>query len=627
VKTESNQVSSFVDDRLRSRRWLLRRGLILGLSAPAAVTLLAACGSDDEDSTATTATEPTATSGAGEVTATTADEATPTMAAEATPTEAVAEPTATEAMTEPTATEEAAEATPTEAAAADRYYGREIEPPANTGGTLVRGTSQALDNLLAYPWYINAFEFLVEQHPDTGEPMPVLAEGWEAADDGLSWTFYLRPDVRFNDGEPFTTEDVIFSIGLYNNAIGFGTPPVDEATITEVDELTLDFEFAATAVAVQASLTSYPMWARHALPDLDGETSTEDDVYSHPANIGTDFSGLVTTAPFVITGYVAGESLTMTRNDLYWDGTPILDEIVWRAFGTQDVVPAQLESGEIDFYGGPVDLLNPALIDSLGADIEVVEFPGSRFLACMWNQNPEITALFQDVRVRQAMLYALDRQAIIDTVLFGRGDVPSTTLILPWAYFPEEVPERYPYDPEMAAALLDEAGWLLGSDGMREKDGETFSFEGLFISGDSTHETTIAILQEYWRAIGIDLQPRGDTLAVLSDRIAVNKDAPFGLWNVGAAIVDHRLLAGCGANRVNYCNTELDAIMAEAAVELDVERRRQLTTDVVNFVMEEAVYGWLFIRSGVAALGPRVHNVFPNTFDIGFNMETWWVDA
>jgi peptide/nickel transport system substrate-binding protein len=628
---QSPETSERVDGlagRRISRRSLVTKALAVGVTLPAVATLLAACGSDDEDPTATTAAEATATTGGGtDPTATTAmDEPTATVAVE--------EPTATEAMAEPTATEAMAEPTPTEGMAEiTELYGFPIEPAQNVGGTVVWGTRTGLmaGSLLFGPYPPHVFETPTEPHPETFEPMPLLAESWEFNDDGTVWTFVFRDGVTFHDGEVMDSEDVAFSIAL-TAVVGWGWPNINGATVTTPDATTVELTFASTTVNVAVDFARYGIHAAHVLSDLDLANTDYTFYESHPANTGEDISLVIGTGPFQYTELVLDDFERLTRYDDYWRGAPHLDELVFKSVASADLYPALLASGEIDIAGsGAFSSLDPSQVGQFDAGIaDVVEYAGAAFHVFQMNMFPD-RPLFQDVRVRRALLLAVDREALVEAVLFGYGEVAPVTTAFAWSYDPAGITAVYPYDPEQAAVLLDEAGFVLGDDGVRANGDLRLEFTTWFTAGNTIQQTAATVLQEYWRAIGVVTDVQSEDGPALFDRVLAS-DYDMAVWNFGSD-VDQRGFYACegsiSAERFGYCNEELAALMDAAASELDPDARLELQTQVFNFIMEDLPVGPLYILNGLTAISTRVHNVIPYgaNYDYGWNAFTWWVDA
>jgi peptide/nickel transport system substrate-binding protein len=613
-----------------SRRSLLARAVLLGASVPAAA-LVAACGGDDDEPTATTTSQATGTSGTGEATATTAGEPTPTVGVNSSAT-MPAEATPTERMTEPSPTTEAAEPTATEMAEVTEIYGFPIEPAQHEGGTLVRGVQFLFSDFAG--WHLagyslrGIFEGLNGLHPETGEPVPLLAEGWEVSDDARVWTFSLRQGVTFHNGEPLRAEDVVFSTQLDNVAF-VGSAPITEAIVMAQDE-TVVYEFPEPAANILFALYYYRVRSQQFFADIEPATVDWEMIRSSYEGTIVDPALVNGTGPFRFAGGESGVSETVTRFERYWGGAPHLDEIIFQQFASVDLYLAALQTGGIDMAGDQFSAINPAQAGGLDPDaFTVTSYNLEQALTFNPNHSPD-RLWFQDVRVRQALLYAIDREALIDPLTVGFGEVANTPITASWAYDPDEITVRYDYDLAKANALLDEAGWVLGGDGVREKDGQRFSFVANYRSGDSSLETLGVILQEQWREIGVECALEGLDSSVYVDKLI---EFDYDLM-VDTAPTEYAALwyvyscesPSYAADAWAYCNPDLQAVLDEAGTTVDLEQQRALVTEAANIILEDVPVGLLVTRPGLVAVSNRVHNVYPNVYDLMFNAHTWWMD-
>jgi peptide/nickel transport system substrate-binding protein len=576
--------------------------------------LLAACGGDDE--------EPTATSTAGQATATMAD-GEPTVfgtAGEATATEATGAATATEVMEEPT---ETADAEVTE------IYGFPIEPALNDSGTLVWGVAYTdHGNYLGGNTPPEVFEGLTELHPQTGEPMPCLAEGWEVSDDIRFWTFTLRQGVTFHNGDPLIAEDVVYTIALLN--VYWGGFFAD-ATTEAPDEMTVTFAFERPTVYTANELFYYGIHSATVLSDLALDAEYE-EIASHPANTGDDASLVVGTGPFQLVESVAGSHETLARYEGYWAGRPHLDQIIKQIIAL-DLLVLNLLTGEIDLAGARGVFVDPAQVGDLAGaeDIDVIDFQGDLYYPFWTNQFEDVTTMFLDVRVRQAMLYAIDREAIAEALTFGYGEVPNVTMNLPWAYDPDGITVEYSYDPELAGQLLEEAGWVMGADGIREKDGQKFAIRGYSWSGGGSGQGAV-VIQDYWREVGISVELADEEWPTFSVRMEQSHDFDVIFHPLGFVGIDQSILWSCEGNSlaadlIGYCDEELDALLAAQSSESDPDVRREITTEILNYVMETLPVAPVYAPRSIAAKRNTLHNIHPNRYNFNFNIETWWING
>jgi peptide/nickel transport system substrate-binding protein len=280
----------------------------------------------------------------------------------------------------------------------------------------------------------------------------------------------------------------------------------------------------------------------------------------------------------------------------------------------------------IAFYQvGTLREANPEL------NLAIYDTSRSNYYYC--NQNPEHSPLFVDVRVRQAMMYALDRQLIAETVYQGFATPTiGTQPPLSIAYQPDEIRTPYEFDPERAKGLMDEAGWVAGADGIREKDGVRFSFETIYNDTSDTFAQQIPYMQQAWRDIGIEMKPQSKPFPTVVDAVIAGDFemalSSFG-WNVdGGQGVMFRCDATPpdGFNRMRYCNPRYDELDDLQLRELDAGKRIALLTEQTNIVNDDAAAGILLFQQRISGYSPRVHNYFPNGFNSGWSLPRVWLE-
>jgi peptide/nickel transport system substrate-binding protein len=588
-------------DRPVSRRDLL--GWFAGAALVSVVpSLLTACrGGDEEPGTATTvpatqpASSPPVTTPAGEI-----------------------EPSSTDVVY--------TEANP-------RWFGREISPAGQVGGTLAEGfpdDPSSLNPMFAtdrtsYYVFRMIYDALFDTHLRPSEPAGNLVTSQELSEDALQWTFTLRDDVRWHDGEPFTSADVVFSYTLFGNPeIASFTQRVNlaVAAVEAPDDWTVVFTLHAPAPEFIADYCIWPILAKHVL-----ETVPPAELGGHASSTGSDPALVVGTGPFVFEQWTQGESISAVRNDSYWDGVPHLDRWVARVIQDPAAQVNQLLSGQIDFLSS-APLSSVEQLEEPEVVLTAYDSGSMRYVG--FNLDPEKSTLFQDLRVRQALIHAIDRQAIVETVRFGYGTV-TPGLYGPMAafYTPEAITIDYPYDPEKAAALLDEAGWAVGPGGLRELDGAPVTVTLVC----STMHPEAPAIQEFWRKVGVETEIVALPTQQFFERAGTLREFDAVINSSGITSgPDQTWLVGCdsfesGGNRVRYCNPEVDALLEEGKVELDIERRRAIYVELQNLVLADAPFGVLYFAEEVAAFNTRVHNLFPDRLGGRFNAETWWVES
>ncbi|MCM8749546.1 peptide-binding protein [Thermomicrobiaceae bacterium CFH 74404] len=583
-----------------SRRQMLRRAAALGVSASAMSALLAACAREE----ATPAASPTVAAPGGVTPA--------------------ASPTAAPAET-PAGTAELGPAT------------FQYEEPQNKGGTLIEGSfadAKTLNPILVSDTASGAvsdliFNSVIRVDPQTTEPVGDLAEGWEISDDGLVYTFTLRDGVTFHDGEPFTADDVKFTYDLFMNE-ATGSPRTAEMTeriktVEVVDERTVRFTLNFPVAPFLVEQMVYGIVPQHVLQDVDPAQLAQD-----PFSTGQK-GRTIGTGPFMFEEWVKDDHITLVKNPNYWEGEPNLDQYIWKVVPDATVVAQQLKTGEID-YGD----IEPSQLEDmrLQPNVNIYKYDTFDFTFYAYQLDPEKTTIFQEKEVRQALLYALDRQAMIDAIRFGIGRVAVGTMpVMSWAYNPDAIQNKYEYDPERAKQLLDQAGWTPGPDGIRQKNGQRLAFTIYTNAGNKIREQYVAVFQEQWRQIGVECTPQTEEWNAFLDRITGTKDFEMFLvgfsWGVDP---DQSTMWKCSAyeggfNMNKYCNPEVDQLLDEALRTTDQEQRKELYTQMQNILMEDLPSAILDFPQALSVVNKRVHNLFPNDVDDRYNAHQWWVES
>ncbi len=329
--------------------------------------------------------------------------------------------------------------------------------------------------------------------------VPGLAESWEVSDDGLTYTFYLRHDVIFHDGTPFNAEAVRANIerivdpDTQSQKAAFLLGPFDSVEV--IDEYT---------VAIHLSAPYAPL--------LDGLAQVYLGIAS-PAALaqwGPDYQfHQVGTGPFKFVEYVPNDHLTLVRNDDYnWgptiydhSGPAYLDEIEFRFFSDSAGRALALEAGDADVMGELPPLDAARLRQDSRFVIIPIAIPGQPLGFVLNVQHPPL----DDVHVRQALLFATDRTAIVQAI-FGGESPPATGPLtaVTFGYDPS-LAERYSYNPDEAARLLEEAGWTdSDGDGIREQNGRPLTLDAALMTWGSVPEVA-QLLQAQWAQVGVEL--------------------------------------------------------------------------------------------------------------------------
>ena len=550
-----------------NRREFLKRSIVMGATVPVFASLLAACGGDDDDDDDDGGDE-----GDGDT-----PEPTPTTQ-RSVPTSAVggqATPTEAEDMPdEPTATEEEASG------------GGDGE--AQQGGTLVLLGHHQIASLSpddAGPtvhWVIvtQIHNALVEL--DAWYVLqPTLAESFEVADDGATYTFNLVQGAPFHDGEEFTSADVKYTFDFYQDPENAMLTASNFAGIVEVDasdDYTVVISLDGPNAAFLSRAGQSFIVAEH-----------------HHSAIGEEAykSDPLGTGPFSVREYRAAEFTEVEAFADHFRGAPLLDAVRERIVPEPSVRTIELETGEADSsVWALVTEDNIRLRDSgefttyQTSSVAVNHFP-------MNNERP----FFAEREVRQALMYALDRDLIVDELWQGLA-VKATANISPALdfYYEPDVQE-YPYDPDLAVQMLEDAGWVAGSDGVREKDGVRLEWTLAVIAGDQARRPEAEFAQESWNAIGCNVSIE-DTTAASAGMRDGSLDMAIYNWTYGGGSGEpdgsNTLRSDALNNFSLYKSVEMDELLDAGLAETDPDARKEIYSQVQKLVAEDVPF--IFVK-------------------------------
>jgi len=522
-----------------------------------------------------------------------------------------------------------------------------FEEAGNTGGTVIMGelnsslltTSNLVlgDNSPTNPVLSLMYETLLGSSPIDGQYVPGLADYWEIAPDGKTYTFHLRSGVTWHDGTPFTADDVIFSMDAQSDeATGSAYTSGFNATVasyTKIDDMTV--EMVATDVMAQVVFlgNSYaPIVAKHIWESVPHENWKDD-----PGSTWSDAARIVGTGPFKFSEYDASSNVArFVKNDAYYDSffVPTIDEFIFQPWQDETAAIEALRAGQIDFYEGIPAPDTQSIIDDPTLDVAIYDTFSFSFYGT--NLDPEKTPLFQDVKVRQALAYAIDRQSIVDNILLGYGEVAQGSQpTLSVAYAPDQITTHYDYNPDTAKALLADAGWVdSDGDGVVELDGQKLEFEVMYGSGSAQSDSIVAFIQEQWAAIGVAMTPNPVSFSdVLIPAIVDSQDFQVAFlgfnWD---ATGDQSAMFSTEYfpqfNFVKYSNAEVDALNKQANATIDPDARRELLIESANLVNDDLPMNVLWFTKGRTGYNVRLHNFFPNALGgILWSVPKVWVEA
>jgi peptide/nickel transport system substrate-binding protein len=428
--------------------------------------------------------------------------------------------------------------------------------------------------------------------------------------DGLTYTFKLRDGLKWSDGQPITADDVVFTYKIAYDAAykDFASPRRGDLetyidSVTAPDPTTVVIKTKTVFAPFLGAHSTYGILPKHVLGSLDGKALNTADFNNAPT---------VVNGPFKFVKWDKGQQVTLERNDGYWGGAPYLDQWIYKVLPDSVAVTNQLKTGEIDI--GPVD---PGQYDNLkGTDsVEIKEFPVPNFTFYAYNLDPAKPAgkLFGQREVRQALLYALNRQQIVTAVFFGHGEV-ANSVEPPTSWVYKEKPKvLYTFDKAKAEQLLETAGWVKGSDGIRAKGGVKLKFTMITNAGNKQRESMLTVMQQSWKDIGVDATPSLIQFPQLVTQIVDTRTFDMFLvgfnWSVDpdeAPLYHSRNTVPGGFNGAFFKNSEVDKILDDALATLDKNKRKELYGQFQDIMSEEVPSPVILFNHGIWGVSKRV---------------------
>lgn len=445
-----------------------------------------------------------------------------------------------------------------------------------------------------------------------------LAESYQVSPDGLTITFKLRRNVTWHDGKPFTSRDVLYT---YRVIIDPKTPTAysedfkQVAAVTAPDEHTVVVRYAKPYAPALAS------WGVAILPGhlLEGQDITRSPLARKP----------VGTGPFRFADWVAGQKIVLEANKGYFEGRPYLDRYVFRLIPDTSTMYMELKAGGIDQMGlTPVQFARQTDTPRFKAAFNKYRYPSNGYLYLGYNlRHP----LFKDIRVRRAMTAAINKDELIQGVLFGMGQKANGPMIPGrWAHNPNV--KDIPFDPAYAKQLLAEAGWKPGDDGFLQKDGKPLRFTILTNQGNQQRLMTAQIIQQRLKQVGIDVRIRivewaaflkefidkGNFEVVLLAWLTSQDPDMYDIWHSSKTKPGE-------LNFIGYNNPEVDRLLEEGRSTFDMEKRKKAYYRIQDILAEEQPYTFLYVPDALPVVSSRIHGIEPAPAGIGHNLIKWYV--
>jgi peptide/nickel transport system substrate-binding protein len=451
---------------------------------------------------------------------------------------------------------------------------------------------------------------------------------------GVALTFTLAPNARWGDGVPVTSDDVVFSFELGKNP----QVPVADAKvyrrITKIevkDSRTFTLILDRLTFDYVAALESFYILPAH----LERAAFADPAQYRFKTLYDTDPTnpGLY-DGPYRIVEIVPGSHIVLERNPAWYGQHPYFRRIVIWTVENTAALEANLLAGGLDMVAGELGFsLDEALAFEKrhGSAFDILYKPGLSYEHIDVNFADPILA---DLRVRQALLYGIDRKAISDEIFAGRDPVANGFVPPLDPAYAADLP-RYDYDPAKADALLDEAGWRLGADGLRRKDNAPLALELATTSGNRTREMIEQVLQAQWREIGIDIRLKNQPARVLIGDTTSHRKFQLAMFawigapeevprsELGSNEIPSAENGWSGENFGGFSSPETDRLLNAIEAELDAGKRHELWRQLQVLYAEQLPALPLYFRADPFVLPKWLEGVTPTGHDAP---STLWIE-
>lgn len=475
---------------------------------------------------------------------------------------------------------------------------------------------------------------------NTGLPTNTGLTTWTISEDGLTYTFTIRDDANWSDGTPISANDVKFTFDA------IARPEVETirksfiehiSALNVVDDKTFEVVLTDPNCNIWGDLSTLIMPAHKFAADFSDFTSSE-------FNNAPDISG----GPYILDEWSPDEFVRYTANPTYFKGEPQIDTLVLQVIPDPAIVAQALISGEVDYSGVSADALTqvegqPNLsllttkvnyVQMLVLNIADPNNPSSAYdeEGNLIEQAPN--PFFSDVRVRQAIAMGWDKDAAIELKPEGTsrmvGSIPPS---ITWAYNNDV--DLYTYDPEGAAALLDEAGWVLNDAGVREKDGVPFEFELAYIAGNNNADEIAVLIQDQLGQLGIQVNLLAmETGAMISEKaypqtfdamiMGATWDTPEPQVLTNLFLNSHQDAVNAGFNFPSYVNPEMDALLDQAGTNVDcsADVRAPLYYEIQQIIHDDVPYDFISDATAYYAFSNRVQGVVAGNWGLN-GIQEW----
>lgn len=448
---------------------------------------------------------------------------------------------------------------------------------------------------------------------------PVLAESYEVSDDGLTYTFHLREGVKFHDGTELTSEDVKYTLDYYRNPDNATTIIGD---LQSIDNIETPDDYTVVIKMAEVNAAFLVNGATTFIVQSEYHEEVGEDVY-RTEPIGT--------GPFKLKEWRPAEYTELEAFEDHFRGRPNIDILREEVVPEPSVRTIALETGDAHSAVWPLlteDNLrlaeDPSFVTYITSWSSIKHFP-------LNNTHPVLS----EKAVRQAMMYALDRQLMIDDIWSGAAQIAHSHLSPKYEFYYNPDLKKYDYDPDAAREMLDEAGWVdEDNDGIREKDGTDLAFTVSVITGDQARRPIAEVAQQQLAEVGIEIEiEEAPVSSILEGLTECELDAGLFNWTYGQLDPDpySTLHSEGGNNFACYRNPQMDELI-EAGIQIaDREERQPIYYETQEIFVEDVPVLYIMVDDGYQIFRDEVKGL-PDPATVLSSLEIyrsawqWWLE-
>lgn len=454
-----------------------------------------------------------------------------------------------------------------------------------------------------------------------GKPIPILAKKWDISEDQLTYTFHLKDDLKFSDSSPLTADDVAFTLTVLHDPTYSGATDISQTAIkggqaykegkaTSIEgiqvidpktiTITTEKVNAQTLSLIGGEVISKAYYGKEY---KQGNLEYLKELYGKPMGAGA----------YKLDKYIPGHEVRFVANENYFEGKPKIEHFIYK-ITKGDTKLQQFQAGEVDYDGFTTNAETIEQLKELGfANVNV--YTGSSYGYIKMNYKK---SYFKDKRVRQAFIYGLERQKVIDTYFQGYASLVNVPITpVSWAYTEEGI-NKYEYNLEKAKKLLDEAGWKAGSDGIREKDGQKLKVSYFASSASKINDVMIPVMKEDYKKIGVDFNPEYMDFNTMISKVI---KGDYDLAMVSTPMIDdpsgtiEEFVSTSKRNYDGYHNPKVDELAKQALETLDIEKRKEIYKKLYQELSEDPPVIFLNNSKVVSAHNARIQGLQEDNYN------------